>query len=465
MTIENTAFQAALEARKKMAEEEEAKKNNTGGSYGDYEQTKYFGLEDKKEKVFRILGLPVEVRKENWHSKIVLQSSIAKEDRKGYFKINWPSKIKDGKHVIDPDFVLSKLYNKVMESKWTNYTEADLGGEAEVKAKDGKFVNKKGYNGYYKRLYEDTKIYKIINENYKEDEMYPKKFYPSVRVLMPVIDRHDNWCVANKHSKILSGKIAVSKKANDKGEFNEYFDTGIPYGCYVRIMDHMGSLGHWNTDFVAIKDSVAKDYTIWDLSDKKYLTDPNTFLIGKETPLTAEEMAYTHYDLDQVFKVSSANKIKKNFLSRFKLCDAELGTDLEAELLLLCKFEDEEKAKLDAERKKEEAPETKSEVKETPEVKTEVKAEEPPVSRRASTTTESVFDLCVKNFPKFKELSEAEQKVLASRISGFEGVIPTYIDKADSGLLCRNEQCYYPDTTKATGYPEGISQCPVCGTK
>lgn len=453
MSSMNNAFEEALKKKAQMKADEEAKKNSSGSYYGEYETVKHFGLEDQKERVFRILGKPAEVRTEGWEAKIILQSRIAKEDGKSYFKVNWPYVEKDGKYVIDPKWILSKLYNKVMEKKW--------------KDNPGKTPDANGKTGKYCPLHEGTQIYSIIKNNFKEGEKYPKSVYPSTRILMNVIDRHDSWCKDNNHTKVLSSKVSVSDKQNADGSFSEWPDTGIPKSVYESIFDHMSSVGHWDIDYVVIKDLKKEpiEYRVWDITDTKYLKDPKTLEIGISTPITNEELSYVKYDLDNLYKVTSANKLKKNWIGRFKLCDAELGTNFTEELELLCKKEDEERAILNAEaesKKEAHSTEVKREVEVTTQTETKVEA-----SSRRSTSTEavSVSSLCASNFPKYKDLPAEEQTLLASKIEYFEGSVPVYYDKKDGTLLCSNRDCMYVGTSVSTGYPEGVSFCPVCGAK
>ena len=78
-------FQLALQKRQQAEKERENAKNNQ--QWGDYEQTEAVGLVQGKEVVGRIIGNPIEIRKQSTDPKLILQSEVVKDDKKGYWKI------------------------------------------------------------------------------------------------------------------------------------------------------------------------------------------------------------------------------------------------------------------------------------------------------------------------------------------------------------------------------------------
>lgn len=341
-------FNAALQKRKELeSKREEAK--SSWGSWGDYEQAEVVGLVDKKEIVIRILGNPIEVREKPTDPKFILQSQVVKDDKKSYSYINWPYVEDKGNFIPDPNWIVTKFMDKVLEGKWIRYEEKDVDGVDIVK-RDGKIINTKTDSpykeGYFNYFNSKTEIFKIITAgNSKEGEKFPKKFQPAKRVVANVIDRMDNWCVDSKHTKLLSGKkVPWEFKKDDGTKDTIYFtDTGIPIGLYDEIMDHCAAVGTLDIDLVIIKDNTLQSkYRVWDITDIKYLKDPMTLKIGKKDKLTPDELSYEMYDLDKLYKVSSYHKIKKTLNSRFALCDAELKTNFVAELDDLVKKEKEE---------------------------------------------------------------------------------------------------------------------------
>ena len=332
--IQNSAFAAAL-AKRQEAEKEKKEAEERKGQNFDFEELAYFPLEDQKERVFRIIGNPVEVRSKEDDPILILQSQIVNEKKTGYVKINWPIVQKAGKIVPDPDWILSKLYSKVNERDWVKYTDADINEKEDIKKVEGKITNKDGKNGRWVYHHADTQVYKVIDGNAKKEEKYPKSFYPSKRVIMNVINRHDDWCKINKHTQILTSKLCVSEKKNaQSGETirSLFPDTGIPETLYKAIFEHfVKSRGDWDVDAVVTKKAIDKKYDVWDATDSKYLSDFAKTLVS-EAELTEEELAYETYNLDKLFGVSSYGKLLKRLGWLFKLCDAELGTEYFKEL-------------------------------------------------------------------------------------------------------------------------------------
>lgn len=493
-------FAQALAKRRSQAAEQEEAKNNQGQSWGDYEEVETVGLVTGKEIVGRILGNPVEQRKLPTDPKIILQSQLVKPDKKGYVKLNWPVVEKSGKYVPDPDHFLTRFYNKVNEGRWVKYSEGILkDGNGNVYPPD--HMSAKQKNGEWVKTHVKTKVFEEMAANSKVGELYPKSFYPSKRVVANWADRHDSWCVDNKHAKLLAAKktpYEITDEATGAKKTIYFQDTGIPGTLYDKIFDHCSAVGTMDIDLVITK--IEKDYKVFDITDyPKYVSEASA-KIGVKTRLSDEEKAWTLYDLDKLYKVSSYSKIQKYLNPMIKLCDAELGTSFEKELDVLVEEEKAQRALEKAEAQvyyinesdgsygvtsKEdivELIESDNNIKEvtkdqydtfvmrtTSTQPVEEKKEEPKAESKrrevktetANATLSDIPSLCRQNFPAWDKLTEEEKTFMMGFITKFEGTVPSYKDNTPLG--CSDESCYFVGTHNVTMVPIEVNTCPVCG--
>lgn len=464
----SSVLQQQIEAKKRMEKEKEEAKNRSS-SFEGFEEIPYMGLETGKEKAFRIIGEAINYeepkKRKSTDPKLILQSEIVKSDKKKYVKINWDYIVKDGKYVPNPDFILTKLYNKVNEGKWVNYPNGE--------------VDKNGKKGYFEKYHAHTQIYSILGYkqtgNAKVGEKFPKSFFPSKKVVMNVIDRHDSWCKDNNKTKVLTSKYEPYTFTNDKNESVtlHYVDTGIPFTAYEKIFEHaVKSTGTFDIDYVLIKkgkDSTDK-YEVWDASDVKYLQNVKDIVL--ETPLTDIEKKYVLVDLDKYFPYqSSYSKIKKNLEYLFKLCDAELGTTFTEELNALVKVEEEERAKNKEQNNLSDMDVSEEQFSEKEEVKEEKVQEQPkqeetiPERRRPEETkseSSNVIDF-EKTFPAWDKLTDEEKEIMRKSVVSVENGVPKYNDEGGKVYLCNDDKCKFVGTSTDTRYPQKVKTCPVCG--
>lgn len=447
------------EQEKRNKEAQEAKERKaSGGSNYVYEDVKYFPLEDKKERVCRIMGLPAELRKNPTDAKFVLRSEVLKDTKKDYLNVNWPIVERDGKMIPDPDWFLTRFLNKVREGKWVTY-------------EDGKKNEKTGKNGEWKKFHTETSVFKRVDGNSKPNEKFPKNFYPSIKVYLNVVDRHDNWCKENKHTKMLVASDSPYTFTDDEGkEKTIYYPKPIPKQCYLAITEHfkncigIKSLSDW--DAVIIKDGKSETvkYQCFDKTDyPKYLKSKEAADLASNEPLTEEEKAYILYDIDSKTRITSYASLKRHLNGLFKLCDAELGTSFEKELEMLCKEEAANRptnnSNESSEEKQEERFASLDDEKPMTEKPVEEKARR---ERKAEPTSEiSIVDLCIKNFPMWNKLKEKEKQDMINGIASFNGGIPVYKTKDD--VLCYNQKCTFKDSNEPTSFLLTVYTCPVCG--
>lgn len=462
----NDVFARALEAKKKQEAEVEAKKNYVPV---DREETEYCILQTNKEIVFRPVGDPFDpnslVSNKDTDIKIFMFSQVVKDDNLGYINVNWPAQLKvkrTGASIIpDPDFILTKLYNKVYEREWIKYPE----GKTEIR-------NGKKCDGEWKYLHKDTDIFKRLELNGKNGQM--NKFAPKAYVYMNVIDRMDDWCEKNKHTKLLISGMGYGKEQTDTAGNKitpKYPKKGISKFLYDKIFDQLvKTTGGWNKDAVVKKtgEKLDTEYSIFEASDLRVQTkdiSEEAFKLSKEIGMPSD---WTMYDLATLTKPSSAFKLKKHLSGLFKLFDGTFpGFNLSNELEEIAKIEQEEynkKNKTEAETSLEKQKEQQvAALKE--ETKAETKVEAPKAERsRASTSAsnESVEDLCKKNFSFYESLCDSDKKLLVDSIAKFDGTIPLWKPNTDLAV-CPNEKCFYKGTTINTNFPFAMKCCPECG--
>lgn len=454
--------QMVEEQEKRNQEAEEAKQRKAAGGGFEFEEVEFFALKDKEARVCRILGNPAELRKKPTDAKFVLESKILSDDKKSYTKVNWPIRLIDGKLAPDPDWILTRLLNKIREGKWQKYED--------------NFVDTNGKKGQFVKFHSESSVYKRIESNSKPDEKYPPKFYPSTKVVMNVIDRHSDWCKEKKHSKVLTSRRTKYEFTNEEGKKGEMFftDTGIPKQCYEVITDHFkrcsGIKSLSDIDAVIIRDgkSETSKYQCYDKTDyPKYFKDEAAFKITSDEPLSQEETNYELYDFDKLYPVASYNKLKKKLFGLFKLCDAELGTSFEKELTDLCKKELEANPNVQKNEEKLEKQEANEE--KFASIGDDKPIETPKQEKSKRSKAEEVLtiaELCKKNFPAWDKLSDDHKKIMMDSIISFKGTIPIYKEGVKE-LLCpeTEKDCMFVDTKELTAYPETVNICPVCGCK
>lgn len=477
MTEENkeveNVFSRALKAIEAQQAEVEAKKNFVPYSYEEYEPC---ALESNKEKVVRPVGDPFDPQTlksaKPTDVKIFLHSKVFKDDKSGYVNLNWPATVKTTKSgvkiVPDSEWIFSKLFNKVYEKEWISYPE----GQVQIR-------NGRKCTGEWKFLHKDTDIYKRLELNgdgIKYDGQM-NKLSPSAMVYMNVIDRTDNWCETNKHTKVLLNKLGIGKSyKNDAGiEITpKYPSKGISHSLYEKIFDTLvKASGGWNRDCVIKKTGEGLDtkYLVFDASDLRVQTkdiSEESFKLSKESGMPSD---WGMYDLSVKTNPTSATKLNNTIKGIFKLFDATFPEfNLTEELESLAKKEAEDRnasSKTEAENsleaeKRKQAEELKQESKS--EVKEEPKLEAPKERARVQTgsASQTIEDLCKVNFVKFDSLPEDEKKILIASIEKFDGTVPVWKTGTDLGP-CNEDGCTFKGTTITVTFPFDMKHCPCCG--
>lgn len=450
-------FEQALEKAKK-AEEKKQSKGSSGNF--EFEEVQSMGLVSGEERAFRILGKfsnpfrNIPVGTDPTDPKFIYHSRILRDDEEGYAHINWALKEGDTELELDDKWILKRLYDKVYESKWKDFTDEE------------KIANNDNKKGRYEKLHKDTSIFKKLESNRKKDSVdkWPPKVYPQQRILLNVLDRHDTWCADNNHSKVLHAKNGWLGK--DGTFVNNVTDPGIPLQAFNGIWENVAKFTkiHWDLDIVIKRNKEATNaYVVKDATETKFESDLIKKIVSTE-PLSEKEKAYVLYDLDKLYKVSSYSKIKKNLTALFKLCDAELGTKFYDELE---KLADEEAAAFAA-KNAAEAPKQENQNQVSPASKEANKAiekddakEEKKVERAARTEAKvetNTNDSMLKAFPKFNELSIEDKKDFIDAFGSIDATGSAVWNQGVTIVPCDNADCRTP-------LPNTVLQCPKCGTK
>lgn len=481
--MEESVFEKAKRLRKERLEAEareaEEKKNNQFNKT-EYEDVQWMGIEttekngESKEKVFRILGIPADVRELPTDPKIVYWSKIITD--KNTWKNIYSPTVEDSKKgiIIDENWILWRMYRDVMKSDFIQYTEE------EKAKKDYKRKDRRGNdNGYFEPKHQYTPSYIRIDKNKKEGSKQFGHFFPKKRILMNVIDRMDDWCKHNKHSKLPTSNLSPFEFIDETSKEKKiiYFkDIGIPFSVYEMIYQQVLEFrSSWDLDIIINRVQVGEQtqYIIRDAFEDK-LQDRTKRLANRE-PLTKEEMEYAKYDLDKLFHPTYYLTLEKDFEKLFKQVDIDLGTKYFPELQELAKIEKEELKKKQAENNStsvqvdgnkdsnihESVESEVEEFKQEQEIEKKTRSEK--VEETQSTqkrrgedeVVETLEDRIKKHFPKLNSLPQDEQLSLVDSILEIKNGEVIYRDNIK--VLTCSKTC----ATKQM-LPDTIFTCPKC---
>lgn len=443
-----TPFEIALQKRKQLEEEkrQEDERKKSKDYQKDYEHIEWMGITNEP-KVFRVVGLPVEVRENSFDPKIVYWSKIVNDSSKSFINVYFPIN-KDGE--LDSQYIMYRLYDKVFESQWIDYKEGD------VIDPDRKRSTSKGY---YIDKNEGKPSYIRMEKNKKEGSNQFGHFKPKKRILMNVIDRMDSWCKENSHTKILTTNYSPFSIADKDGKPKTiYFnDVGVSEPIYSLLYNQVLEFrSHWDLDIVLHKED--KKYIMRDCFEDKIKPEVKKYLI--QTPLSDEEKSYGKYDLDKLFPQSSYYKLYNNFENLFKQVDLDLSTNFFDELKYLY---EEEKKQLDK-KSKDSNTTTHSVIEDIPktEIVQEVQEEEKPIpvsnTRRSVTpiNQEESIQSKLEKLPSWMSLTQDDKEAMISTCLSVEGNKFTY--KSDTSLI----PC---PCDKRIDFPDLVWNCAVCSKK
>ena len=487
---EDDVYNQVLKKREEANNRENKNNNYVYVPNNNREQIPWFGLEDKVEAVIRFIGNPAEARSENWHGKFIYFSELVTDTRKRYSDIIWNTKkdyLGNSTNELDSNWILKRLYDTVYSKKWENIPYIDDKG--------------KQRNGRYIYLNETTEIYSLLENNSldlkSEIKIYPKKFRPQKRAILPVIVRNQG----SDAIRVLSTKYSVKEYTTKKGEQAQsiYVDFGIPVAennnstyLYDLILQKIFyRYKHWDFDIVIKKQKITETQIAYEIFPcfssevspyaKSLVPEfPKTTTInvpsanGKTSPeikpykqlLTPQEESLEKPNLDVLFQETSFEKLFQFHKKLFQLADSTFNTTFYEELVESFAKENPEGAK--------NIPATQVTL---PVTQSFSNPEIP--SRRASivesTITQSGVDLisqCKRTFTAWENLSDADKDLMVKTIGSFEDGVPVYkseylkqiylcnckepkfFNKADGTQSNKNVSCHQDVTT-----------CPMCADK
>ncbi len=420
MSDRKAAFAKAKELHKKEREDKAAK--GSGGNF-NFEEINFVALENNRETVVRLLGLPYPFRESGSDVKLINMSMILGDDDKKS-RFIWPTKEEN------PNWILRKVFDKVMAYSWNS---------AESKKE-------------FKHAVDHPSIFNRVSKNDKPDQTYESGWQPKPVCLWNVIDRADvAWHKENKKTKVLSKKLSMYGPNNDK----VWYETGVPNYLYEIIWNNVVEYsGDWlEYDVVLSKTSETPWYKAFHGLDeiKKISVESKPLIV--EGPLTPEEESWEKYDFDKLYKVTSYGKIKKKLGVFIQRVDAAFGTKYSTELDELVAAEEAAKPKTE---EKPEAP--KKEVENKPAAPTTpvVVEEKTPTRKSRPAKTEEVtgidWNSMSESFEGILKLSD-EEKALVTSIND-DGTWTFNLDDSDELFECSN--CQFES-------PGAFNSCPNCG--
>jgi hypothetical protein len=245
-------------------------------------------LSQDKCHVLRLVGEVPEAREKSSDALIIERSFMRSDDGK-YFTMIWNQ---------DKDWPF-----RVLARKLCKYKYEDLGSGKKEKVYE----------------HEGCDLLKYYNTNGKDKpSAYESGMAPSKFILINAIDRMDDWCKENKHTKMLAWDV-------NEQEDKKYYTWGMKTGLFKEIFDvKCTSIGSHYEDVDLVirrfsqKNKPADDVyyqvmydeekrAIQNWSDKDKV-DYMSF-VSKEECLTKEELAYERYNLENIPYVSQSTPI------------------------------------------------------------------------------------------------------------------------------------------------------------
>lgn len=295
-----------------MQAEQEAQlgNNNFGGSFQkDYEEIKWTGLEKNVWSVLRaVSGFPNSHLDSSTARSVIISKIV--DDNGKQMKVVRPS------YTADPNYILTRIIAAVTKPVYVNN-----GTEKPIK----KFPVQEQHPEIYNQIEKNG-----LNPADKR-YMYDKGWKGSEVLIMNVIDRKQmDWHREHKHTMLLAKSIS-----NVNGR--EFVDEGISwFASHDKLRHYLTSYGSWEKYDLGIKRTGQKSdaYIITNVTQSPLEVDEETRQYISSTPnLTEEELSWERYDLDKLFRVTTATKIYNRLKNTIKRIDEALGTTFYAELL------------------------------------------------------------------------------------------------------------------------------------
>lgn len=325
-TVDDDVFANFVKEQKAAAEAQAAKQGFGGGFTGDFEQIKYCAAPKGGHAIVRFVGNPPREDGTNIRPTDCIERHISKikDDNGKLMYLVLPCRA----DTLEQDHIMWRIISQVKEKQWINKTSVYVNQSKHPDVWE--IVTKGGYTP------EDGKQY-----TYAEGWDAKRKF------LINCIDRSDNWCKENKHTKVFSKNISIS----DSGV--EFAEQGVKsYGFLTKLTENMGKYGSWESydSYIMRIGEKTEPFRILNgsaykaggmLAELQGATPAELEMISTDKSLTDEERSYERYDLEKHFKVSSYQKILKRLGNSIKKIDAAFQSHYYDELVTLAQKEKE----------------------------------------------------------------------------------------------------------------------------
>lgn len=462
------------------SEKEREEKEKTSKNYQkrEYEAIKYVGLSKEHPTIVRFVGNFVAEdlkahRPNPSDMKFMHISKIKSDDGKTTFYLYLPLRSDEP----EQDHLMWKIIDTVYAKEWVKDPATGKNKPIET------------FKIKHPDVYEKVNKGGFTEADGKWPYMYARGWKGPEMLLINVIDRRDDWCKVNKHTKL------ISKNVNVTAEGKEYADFGVPafgfFGPLTNLRNNF-KMGWEKYDVVITKtgeklDTVTNMFNgtaftnpaaITTNLDKAMGIDPAEYkFISQEPALTEEELNYGRYDLDENFRVTSYRTIDKYLGKTIQLIDAAVNEDrinagkspdshFYADLQKLVKEEADawakEKAAQDAaqETASETAPATPTETQPAPSFETMAPVQEAaPIARTVSQEASGLSAEKLAVLKGYNELSTEQKSYIKDVVLNSDGTLNhiEWTDTAPSLLDC-------PKDMGGCGQlsPNSFSVCPAC---
>lgn len=462
------------------SEKEREEKEKTSKNYQkrEYEAIKYVGLSKEHPTIVRFVGNFVAEdlkahRPNPSDMKFMHISKIKSDDGKTTFYLYLPLRSDEP----EQDHLMWKIIDTVYAKEWVKDPATGKNKPIET------------FKIKHPDVYEKVNKGGFTEADGKWPYMYARGWKGPEMLLINVIDRRDDWCKVNKHTKL------ISKNVNVTAEGKEYADFGVPafgfFGPLTNLRNNF-KMGWEKYDVVITKtgeklDTVTNMFNgtaftnpaaIATNLDKAMGIDPDEYkFISQEPALTEEELNYGRYDLDENFRVTSYRTIDKYLGKTIQLIDAAVNEDrinagkspdshFYADLQKLVKEEADawakEKAAQDAAQgtASEAAPATPTETQPAPSFETMAPVQEAaPIARTVSQEASGLSAEKLAVLKGYNELSTEQKSYIKDVVLNSDGTLNhiEWTDTAPSLLDC-------PKDMGGCGQlsPNSFSVCPAC---
>ena len=444
------AFEAFSNQTQALADAEPNRACSSGNNNQiTYEEQKWVGLDQGKYHIMRIVGNPPEsmtpgFKAADTDAHEIYYSEIKADDGKK-FQLRLPVR----GDLPEKDHLMWRIIDKVLTVTWTN------------KVKSYKYQDK------FPDIFNKVKFggWDSSNPAEAKNHQYSKGWSGQKIVLMNVIDREDNWCAENKHTKLLARQITT--KQYPDGTVAEFVSKGIPsYGFLNKLGGLVANYKTWENYDIGVKRTGIK-------TEPYQIINATAFVNGKIpeipqdkiplvnlNPLTEEEKAYERYNIAKLFGPVTYAKIDAKLGASIKLIDACLGTNFYTELQTL---KAEEAAKWEAEKAEKEAESAIAPAQTTPAAVT-ASITDPVygISNRAAPANQTLIPEAASAPAARRAVVPAAPAIDTSLLKGYEYLTPeqkaeivSVTKKADGAL----DIVYH----SADGSPVTTVPCPICG--